>query len=111
MVVVGALLSTLFLTILVRKRPKEFASALVALLSLVGTQVVFWLFTFPVNQQTSNWSTPSENWMALRIQWEYSHATSAVLNFIAVVALIYSVLARPGVDSLAGDGVVETCGE
>jgi hypothetical protein len=32
--------------------------------------------------------------MALRTQWEYLHAASAVLNLIALVALILSVLVR-----------------
>jgi hypothetical protein len=93
-VVAGALLSTLILTIIVRKRPKEFALALIAFLCIVGTQIVFWTFTFPANQQTSNWTVLPENWMALRAQWEYSHAASAVLNLIALIALIFSVLVR-----------------
>jgi len=93
-VVYGALLSTLALTIMVRGRPKAFGLALTGFLRLAGTQVVFWTFTFPANQATGNWTTLPENWMALRAQWEYSHATSAVLNLIALVALILSVLAR-----------------
>jgi ABC-type cobalamin transport system permease subunit len=60
-VVLGALLSTLILTILVRKRPGKFALSLVAFLCIVGTQVVFWTFTFPANQQTSNWTVLPEN--------------------------------------------------
>jgi hypothetical protein len=59
-----------------------------------GTQVVFWTFTFPANQATDNWTMLPENWMALRTQWEYLHAASAVLNLIALVALILSVLVR-----------------
>jgi hypothetical protein len=35
-----------------------------------------------------------ENWVELRRQWEFSHATSAVLNLIALAMLISSVLAR-----------------
>jgi hypothetical protein len=93
-VVAGALLSTLILTIMVRKRPKEFALTLIAFLCIVGTQMVFWTFTFPANQQTNNWTVLPENWMALRSQWEYSHAASAVLNLIALVALILSVVSR-----------------
>jgi ABC-type cobalamin transport system permease subunit len=90
-VVLGAILSTLILTILVRKRPNEFALSLAAFLCIVGTQVVFWTFTFPTNQQTSNWTVLPETWEALRMQWEYSHAASAVLNLIAFIALAFSV--------------------
>lgn len=93
-VVFAALFSALALTILVRRRRREFAFALTAFLCLVGTQVVFWTFTFPTNRVTSNWTVLPDNWMALRTQWEYSHAASAVLNFIALVAVIVSVLAR-----------------
>jgi ABC-type cobalamin transport system permease subunit len=93
-VVAGALLSTLVLTIMVRKRPREFALTLGAFLCIVGAQAVFWTFTFPANQQTSNWTMLPENWMALRTQWEYSHAAGAVLNLIAFIVLIFSVLAR-----------------
>jgi hypothetical protein len=35
-----------------------------------------------------------ENWIELRRQWEYSHATSAVLNLIALISLFLSVLVR-----------------
>ena len=69
-VVLGALLSTLILTILIRKRPGKFGLSLVAFLCIVGTEVVFWTFTFPANQQTSNWTVLPENWETLRIQWE-----------------------------------------
>jgi hypothetical protein len=93
-VVGGALLSTLVLTVVVRRRPRQFAPALVGFLCIVGTQVVFWTFTFPANQQTSQWTVLPENWAALRTQWEYSHAASAVLNLAALVAVIWSVLAR-----------------
>lgn len=92
--VFGALLSTLLLTILVRKRPGEFGAALTAFLALAGTQVVFWIFTFPMNQRTANWTILPDHWGALRMQWEYSHAASAVLNLVALVAVIVSVLAR-----------------
>jgi hypothetical protein len=55
-VVVLALLSILTLTILVHQEKKIFLLTLTALLCIVGTQVIFWLFTYPVNQQTSNWT-------------------------------------------------------
>jgi hypothetical protein len=90
-VVLGALLSTLILTILVRNRPNEFRLSLVAFLCIMGTQVMFWTFTFPANQQTSNWTVLPENWETLRMQWEYSHAASAALNLIGFIALAFSV--------------------
>jgi uncharacterized membrane protein YkvI len=93
-VVAGALLSTLALSVTVRRERKAFVFALVAFLCIVGTQVVFWTYTYPTNEATNNWTMLPENWQELRRQWEYSHATSAGLNLLALVAVILSVLAR-----------------
>lgn len=93
-VVWAALLSSLALTLVVRKRRREFVPALIGFLCIAGTQVVFWTLTFPTNELTANWTVLPDNWAALRAQWEYSHAASAVLNLIALVAIIASVLAR-----------------
>lgn len=92
-VVFSALLSTLVLTIMVRKRRKAFILTLIAFLCIVGTLVVFFTFTYPANQQTNNWTMLPANWLELRNQWEYSHATSAGLNLIALIMLILSVVA------------------
>lgn len=91
-VVYGAIFSALALVVATRRRPDEFGFALTAFLSLVGTQIVFWTFTFPANRATGTWTMLPENWMALRAQWEYSHAASAVLNLIALIALILAVV-------------------
>jgi hypothetical protein len=53
------------------------------------------VFTQPVNRATRNWTVlPPENWQQLRRQWEYSHAASAVLNLIALFALLYAAAGR-----------------
>ena len=88
-VVFGSLMSTLVLTILVRGDLKStFALTLTALLCIIGAQVIFWAFTFPVNQETENWTVLPKTWMQLRSRWEYSHAAGAVLNLSAFIALI-----------------------
>jgi hypothetical protein len=92
-VVFATLLSTLALAILVRRRRPEFVPAVVAFLCIVGTQVLFWTFTYPANVETRFWTELPPHWEALRRQWEYSHAASAVLNLAALIALIRSVLA------------------
>jgi hypothetical protein len=91
-VVISALVCTLVLTIMVRGQSTQFRLVLVAFLCIVGAQIVFWTLTYPANQQTNNWTILPENWEALRRQWEYSHATSAGLNFLAFIALVLSVL-------------------
>jgi hypothetical protein len=94
-IIIGAaLLSTLALTIMVRKYPKILVLTLLAFLCLAGSQAVFWTFTYPVNQQTHNWTVLPDNWQALRTQWEYSHAVGAGLNLMAFVALILAALVK-----------------
>ncbi len=91
-VVIGALLSTLALAVALRRDRGPALWALVAFLCLAGTQLIFWSFTFPANQATVNWTEIPASWQALRVQWEYSHAASAVLNLAAMIALALSVL-------------------
>lgn len=90
--VILALLSVLLQLFLIRNRYQGFGLTLAAFLMLAATQAIFWVFTFPANQQTKNWTILPTNWEKLRIQWEYSHATAAVLNLIALVLLIMALL-------------------
>jgi len=70
-------------------------AALVALLCLVGAQLLFWVFTYPANAATENWTVQPENWRELRQRWEFSHAGGAVLQLIAMASLIAGVVGRP----------------
>jgi hypothetical protein len=93
-VVTGALLSNLVLTVLVREHPRAFYLALTATLCVGISLLIFFLFTYPANQETSNWTYLPENWRELRRQWEYSHAVGAALYFTALTALTLSMLAE-----------------
>jgi uncharacterized membrane protein len=93
-VVCGALLSTLALTILLYRDQRSYSLVLGSFLCLVGTQVIFWLFTFPMNKATQNWTILPDQWEPLRLQWELSHAGSAVLNFAALLFLFLSAMTR-----------------
>jgi hypothetical protein len=95
-VVVAALLSTLALTVTVRQERRTFIFALIGCLCIAATQAVFWAYTYPANRATRNWTVLPESWADLRPRWEFSHAASAVLNLIALVSLILSVLSRQG---------------
>jgi hypothetical protein len=88
LVVVAALLSMVVLLFMLREYPTAFALAWVAFLCLVGTQLVFWTFTQPVNRVTANWTFLPGDWFELRRRWEYSHAAGAALNLVALVALV-----------------------
>ncbi|HSW51745.1 MAG TPA: hypothetical protein VLG93_00830 [Sulfuricaulis sp.] len=87
-VIYGALLSTLVLTIMIHRQPKVFGLTLAAFLCLLAAHGLFWIYTFPANQETLYWTVLPENWMALRAQWEYSHAAGAVLNLTAFILLL-----------------------
>jgi hypothetical protein len=68
--------------------------ALVALGGWVASQTVFWLWTYPANQATENWTQQQPNWEALRICWEYSHLAGAAFQLLAMVALVVALLRR-----------------
>jgi hypothetical protein len=93
-VIYAALAATLALAVVVRRQRRALRLVLVAILCIVAAQIVFWTFTFPVNQETTNWTVLPEHWQQLRVRWEFSHAAGAVLQFSALAALVASVLVR-----------------
>lgn len=93
--VYAALLSTLALAWVLRRRP-GFAAALVALACIAATQIIFWSVTYPTNVATNNWTLLPQDWQALRVRWEFSHAASALLNLGALIAATLAVLSEEG---------------
>jgi hypothetical protein len=79
---------------LYRAQPSVLWPTLISLSCLVAAQVIFWVFTFPTNQATSNWSQQPVSWETLRWQWEYSHLAGAAFQTLAMAALIVAVLRR-----------------
>jgi hypothetical protein len=45
--------------------------------------VIFFVWIFPANKATQNWTMQPENWEILRQQWEYGHAANAFIVFAA----------------------------
>ncbi len=84
--------SNLALTIMTRHVRTVFMLNLATAVCMLASLVIFFLFTFPANRQTFNWTRLPGNWEQLRIQWEYSHAVNAGLFFTAFVLLLISVL-------------------
>ena len=91
-VLIGAMLANLALAVLMRGLRGPFVFALASLLCLLATLAIFFVFTFPANQATSNWTEVPANWEQLRWQWEMSHAANAVMTFAAFCSLTISVL-------------------
>jgi hypothetical protein len=92
--IITALLLTLIHTFMVRNDRRAFIMSLSAALCLIATQVIFWMFTYPINAATDNWTILPEAFEVARRQWEYSHAVNAVLTFVAFVSIILSVLSQ-----------------
>jgi hypothetical protein len=94
--IVGAIVSTIAVAWMARRIPTVLYWVLTALLCIAAAQAVFWIFTYPANVATRNWTVTPENWQVLRVQWEYSHAVGSILTLAAFVALIFSLIARTG---------------
>jgi hypothetical protein len=71
---------------------RAFAIAAAAL--IIVNLVIFAVWTQPANAATQNWAVRPENWEALRVQWEYSHAVNAGVTFLAFCSATMAAL-RP----------------
>jgi hypothetical protein len=91
-VLFGALGANLVLSVMLRRRGLPFALALTAFVAIAATLVIFFVWTYPANVATNNWTVIPPEWEALRRQWEYAHATNAVITFVAFCALVLSAL-------------------
>jgi hypothetical protein len=72
--------------------PAARSLSLGALALLIGTQVMFWCFIYPMNALTRNWTEIPANLGVARLQWEYAHAASAALTLLALVLALCAVL-------------------
>ncbi len=61
-------------------------------LLIAATLALFFVWTYPANQATGNWTSAPENWEQLRTQWEYSHAANAALTFVALLCAVGAAL-------------------
>lgn len=92
-VLLGALLANLVLALmLLRRGGAAFVLASLAFCCIALTLVVFFVWTYPANQATNNWTTIPDHWEQLRAQWEYSHAINAVITFVALCSVTLSAL-------------------
>lgn len=87
-----ALGATLAVTIALRHHGSAHWLALAGFLCIAATLVIFFIWTYPANIATNNWTIVPANWQALRLRWEYAHAVNAVLTFIALCLLTLSTL-------------------
>lgn len=91
---IGALLATLALALLLHQRVERPAPAFLAFLLVATNLAVFFVWTFPANQATANWTAAPADWEALRLQWEYSHAANALVMLAAFACLLFDTVRR-----------------
>lgn len=92
----GAWISAVLLVFFVRGGKPAFWWSSIGAAGFVAAQAIWWLLIFPVNNEIVKWTPESmpPNWAQYRSQWEYTHATRAVLQILAFCALLASVLAE-----------------
>ena len=71
-----------------------FRPVMAALILMMLAQLMFWLFTFPANSLTNNWTSMTDDWDMLRRQWEYSHAVAAVCQLLGLCCLVGALFSR-----------------
>ena len=86
------MLANFALAAMLRGRGRPFILALIAGLCVVVMFAIFFIWTYPANQATDNWTTIPADWEQLRRQWEYSHAVNALVTFAAFCSVALSVL-------------------
>src|SRR5262249_36904951 len=73
---IAALLITLMHTFMVRSDRTAFFLSLAAFLCLAATQGIFWMFTYPMNVASNNWTVTPAYFESTRRRWEYSHSST-----------------------------------
>jgi hypothetical protein len=91
-VLISALVADVALAYLWRGRRVAFTLVSIAAACMAATLAIFFIWTFPANQTTHNWTVTPENWASLRLQWETAHAANAVITFVALGSLAWAAL-------------------
>src|SRR5579885_68361 len=91
-VLFGAIGADLALAIVLVGRRPAFWFAMLGFALEAATLAIFLTWTYPANQATLNWTAASHAWQQLRAQWEYSHATDAILTFGALCSVTLAAL-------------------
>ncbi len=101
---VGAVLTAVVLSFLVRQHRPAFGWTLGGAICLIAAHAAWWVWVAPVNA-TLGPLTPEAlpaDWTRLRDQWEYTHAARAVLQIIGLGALVFSILVETPRDRSRG---------
>ena len=83
LVLFPAMLFNIVLAYLLRGEVTAFYLAVAGCLCVAATLVVFFIWTYPGNVATKNWTVVPASWENLRARWEHSHAFNALLCFVS----------------------------
>jgi hypothetical protein len=63
--------------------------SLLAAVMIAASIAIFFVYVYPANQATKDWTAVAANWKALRQQWEWGHAASAACVLLAFLSLAW----------------------
>jgi hypothetical protein len=91
---VAALVFSIALAIFVRRRGSALAWTILGAACMAAAHAAFWIWVAPVNavMVPASAATLPADWMALRDQWEHTHAIRAILQFLALAFMLASIL-------------------
>jgi hypothetical protein len=92
LLLIAALAANATLATTVRARVTPFMLALGATFFIVAALAIFFVWTYPVNQVTENWTRLTFDWRDLRSQWEFSHAAGASVMLLALCCSTLAVV-------------------
>lgn len=96
---IGSILTAVVLTFFIRGRGTSFYLTLAGAILLALAFVLWVAFVAPVNAELATWTVDSfpPDWTRYRDQWEFTHATNAVIKLAALGSLLLSVIVEtPG---------------
>lgn len=94
-VLFGALAANLALAVAAWLRGGAYLLELLSFVCIAATLAIFFVWTYPANVATRNWTIAPDGWEMLRTQWEYSHAVNAVITFAALCFVVWSSVRAP----------------
>jgi hypothetical protein len=107
---VGAVAFLVVLCFLVQKRKPILLLTITATVCVAAGLGVWFAFVSPANAQMAHWNSvplPAD-WTDVRMQWEFGHAASAILDLIGFGALVVSVILETPQVATQGSGATET---
>jgi hypothetical protein len=92
LVQIPSVIVAVVLVVMMRADALPFRLALIGGAAMAATLAIYFIWVNPANLATEQWTVIPDNWQALRRQWEYGHAASAVFNLVALCAITAAVV-------------------